>query len=235
MLNGFCHCCRSQVSFVISGEWLRGQYHCKNCGSVPRQRHLQHILDTIRPDWGECAIHESSPSNKFISQYSAHYSFSQYLPEIPFGSYSEDGIRSENLENLSLESDSIDVFITQDVFEHLFAPSSAAQEIARVLAPGGIHIFTAPKHKGVKSSFKMANLLEDGTVEYLHHPPQYHGNPVGDGKSLVTWRYGDDFEFLLSQWSGLPITTYQTRDWSLGIYAEFNEVFVMRKPDKALS
>lgn len=209
---------------------MRDQFFCESCGSIPRQRHLQYILDIIRPGWSESSIHESSPSNNFISQYAANYSFSQYLPEIPFGSYSEDGIRSENLEQLSLASDSIEVFITQDVFEHLFSPSSAAKEIARVLAPGGIHIFTAPKHKGVKNSFRLAGLLEDGTVEYFHRPPEYHGNPIGNGKSLVTWRYGDDFEFLLSQWSGLPVTTYQTRDWSLGIYAEFNEVFVMRKP-----
>lgn len=76
----------------------------------------------------------------------------------------------------------------------------------------------------------MANLLDDETFELLHHPPEYHCNPVGDGKSLVTWRYGDDFESLLLQWSGLPVTTHVTRDWGLGINAEFNEVFVMKKP-----
>ena len=78
----------------------------------------------------------------------------------------------------------------------------------------------------------MANLLDDGTFELLHHPPEYHGNPVGDGKSLVTWRYGDDFESLLSQWAGLLVTTYVTRDWSPGVYAEFNEVFVMKNKSR---
>jgi hypothetical protein len=112
----------------------------------------------------------------------------------------------------------------------LFSPSKAANEIARVLAPRGIHIFTVPKREGVTNSFQMASLLDDGTFELLHHPLEYHGNPVGDEKSLVTWRYGDDFESLLSQWGVLPVTTYVTRDWSLGIYAEFNEVFVMKKP-----
>ena len=136
MLSGFRHCCRANVSFVISGEWLRDQYHCKNCGSIPRQRHLQYILDKIRPNWTNCSIHESSPSNGYISQYSTNYTSSQYLPEILFGSVTGDGIRSENLENLSLEDSSIDIFITQDVFEHLFSPSKAASEIARVLAPG---------------------------------------------------------------------------------------------------
>jgi SAM-dependent methyltransferase len=231
MLSGYCHCCRSQVSFVISGAWLRDQYHCTKCGSIPRQRHLQHILDKFFPNWEKSEVHESSPSNNYISQYCKRYTLSQYLPEIPFGSYTEDGIRSENLEDLTLAPESVDIFITQDVFEHLFRPDKAAKEIAKALAPGGIHIFTAPKHEGVRRSFPMARLLDGGDIELLHHPPEYHGNPVGDGQSLVTWRYGDDFEFLLSQWSGLPVTTYTTRDWTLGIDAVFNEVFVMKKPD----
>ena len=230
MLKGFCHCCRTNVNFTIQGEWLRDQYLCKNCGSLPRQRHLQYILDEIRPDWSALAVHESSPSNNYIAQYCTNYSSSQYLPEIRPGSYTEDGMRSEDLENLSLESDSIDIFITQDVFEHLFSPERAASEIARVLTPGGIHIFTAPRYKGVTRSHELATRLDDGTIKLLH-PPEYHGSPIGDGKSLVTWRFGDDFEFLLSQWSSLPVTTYLTRDWSLGIYADFNEVFVMKKPE----
>lgn len=111
MLSGFCHCCRANVSFVISGEWLRDQYHCKNCGSIPRQRHLQYILDKFPPNWTNCSIHEFSPSNSYISQYSTNYTPSQYLPETLFGCFAEDGIRSENLENLSLEDNAIDIFL----------------------------------------------------------------------------------------------------------------------------
>ena len=71
-------------------------------------------------------------------------------------------------------------------------------------------------------------MMSDGTIHY-NHEPEYHGNPVGDGKSLVTWHYGNDFEELLSEWSGLTVTTYVTRDRSLGIDGKFLEVFVMRK------
>ena len=150
MLSRFCHCYIANVSFVISGEWLRSRYHCMNCGYIPRKRHLQYILDTIRPNWTNCSIHESSPFNRYISQYSTNYTSSQYLPKISFGSLTEDRIRSENLENLSLEDSSIYIFITQDVFEHLFSPSKAASKIGRILGTGGIHIFTAPKHGGNK-------------------------------------------------------------------------------------
>lgn len=225
---GFCHCCRSHTEFIAHGEWLRDQYLCNICGSIPRQRHLQHILDKHYSCWETLSIHESSPSNNFISQYAPYYSCSQYLPSIPLGSISNDGVRSESLESLSFASESIDVFITQDVFEHLFYPDQAAKEIARVLAPGGIHIFTAPKYEELRKSYPRSIVSHDGSIIHLHEP-EYHGNPVGDGKALVTWHYGDDFEYLLTMWSGLPVTTYVTRDRSLGIDAKFIEVFVMTK------
>jgi hypothetical protein len=98
------------------------------------------------------------------------------------------------------------------------------------LKPGGMHIFTAPKHKGIKKSYPRAKLTE-GRVEYLLEE-QYHGNPVGDGRSLVTWDYGDDFEHLLFEWSRCPTTTYVTRDRGLGIDGEYLEVFVARKPQR---
>ena len=226
--RGYCHCCRSRTVFLITGDWLRDQYICSKCKSIPRQRHVQYILDLIDPDWTSKRIHESSPSNDYISRHASNYSSSQFLSDVEFGTLSPRGARSENLEQLTFPSDSFEIFITQDVFEHIFDPERASKEIARVLSPGGMHIFTAPKYRDLRKSFRRAIMLEDGSIRHTHEP-EYHGNPVGDGKSLVTWRYGNDFEKLLAEWSGLTVTTYITRDRSLGIDGEFIEVFVMRK------
>ena len=54
------------------------------------------------------------------------------------------GIRFENLEHLSFDNETLDLHITQDVFEHLFDPAAAFREIARTLRPGGAHVFTTP-------------------------------------------------------------------------------------------
>lgn len=230
MLRGFCVCCRQHVEFTISGPSLRSSYRCTNCSSVPRQRHLNFVLDTLNSQWEKLQIHESSPGGSYVSRRAKNYSFSQYLPHIPFGQRDENEIRSENLEKLTFNDQSFDLFITQDVFEHLYDPCQAAKEIMRVLKPGGYHVFTVPKHGRIcEQSFPMAKINDSGDVEHLVSKPEYHGNPVGDGKSLVTWRYGSDFEFLLSKWTGVPVATFNTRDSYLGIDAEFNEVFVMRK------
>ncbi len=225
--SGYCHCCRNEVIFESTHDWLRDYYKCSVCGSIPRQRHLQYILDKYFQGWDGLAIHESSPSADFIRRYSGdNYSSSQYFPEVPLGSYHQN-IRCENLEILTFPENHFDIFITQDVFEHLFSPATAAREIMRVLKPGGVHVFTAPKHGFLKFSRCRAT-LRDGNVVHLEEA-QYHGNPIGDGRSLVTWDYGSDFEFLLQEWCGFPTVTYVTRDPSIGIDGEYLEVFVTRK------
>lgn len=224
---GYCHCCRSNVVFKSNEGWLRDYYHCMQCHSIPRQRHLQHILDKFFPDWQTKKIHESSPSNNFISKYSGkNYSSSQFFNDVTPGQYA-DNTRCENLERLTFEDNTFDIIITQDVFEHIFNPDLAAKEIMRVLKPGGAHIFTAPKHKALQHSGPRASLTNGEIIHFKEE--QYHGNPIGDGRSLVTWDYGDDFESQLNKWCGFSTVTYVTRDEYLGIDGEYLEVFVTRK------
>ena len=49
-------------------------------------------------------------------------------------------VRCENLEHLTFDNESVDLHITQDVFEHLFDPAAAFREIARTLRLGGAHV-----------------------------------------------------------------------------------------------
>lgn len=134
------------------------------------------------------------------------------------------GVRNENLEELTFPEKSFDIFVTQDVFEHVFHPDRAAREICRVLKPGGAHVFTAPMYRSLVSSRPRARLHGDRIEHILEE--SYHGSPVGDGRALVTWDYGVDFAALLSRWSGGCTTTHLTRDQRLGLDGEFLEVFV---------
>jgi SAM-dependent methyltransferase len=183
-------------------------------------------LDSHFAGWEHRTIHESSPSNNFISRHCSDYSSSQYFENVPAGS-SLNGVRCEDLERLSFEDSVFDLFITQDVFEHVFNPDLASKEIARVLKPGGFHVFTAPKHRGLGESFPRAKKVS-GEIVHLAEE-NYHGNPVGDGRSLVTWDYGDNFERLYQAWSNCSMSTYIVRDRSLGLDGEYLEVFVSEK------
>ena len=81
------------------------------------------------------------------------------------GSYNDKKIRCENLENLTFSDNTFDIFITQDVFEHIFDPITASKEIMRVLKPGGSHVFTTTKHKNSKNFMQRAS-KNGTTLEY---------------------------------------------------------------------
>jgi SAM-dependent methyltransferase len=163
----------------------------------------------------------------FFSEQAKHYSYSYFYDDVPIGSRNKDGHLCQNLENLTFPDGTFDVFITQDVLEHVFNPNLALREIMRVVCLNGIHIFTAPKHKNLLKSYQRAR-LSDGDIQHLHEAV-YHGSPIGDGRSLVTWDYGADFDDLIAEWSGYCTSNFIIRDRTHGIDGEYLDVFVTSK------
>ena len=49
---------------------------------------LQYVLDTYFIGWEDKSMHESSPSNRFLANYSKNYSRSQYFPSVEPGAVS---------------------------------------------------------------------------------------------------------------------------------------------------
>ena len=166
--EGWCACCRAETRFEETGVWLRDQYLCVRCQSIPRFRAINLTLDKYFPGWEQLELHESSPCNDFIRRYNTHYSSSYFFEDVPLGS-EERGTRCENLERLTYPDNTFDLFVTQDVLEHVFNPDRAVAEIMRVVKPGGAHVFTAPKHKGLRLTAPRA-ALEQGEIRYLLDP-----------------------------------------------------------------
>lgn len=191
-------------------------------------------LEQIYPDWRTRSIHESSPALRGVSvklrKECPQYVPSHYIPGEPFGAINERlGVRNEDLEHQTFADDAFDIVITQDVFEHLFHPDLAIREIARTLRPGGAHIATVPIVMKAASSRRRASLGEDGSVHHHIEPPEYHGNPVDEKGSLVTFDYGYDMAAYMSAWSGLVTTLVYIDDITRGVRAEYIEVMVNRK------
>src|SRR5690606_2256764 len=129
---------------------------------------------------------------------------------------------------LNFLENSFDLFITQDVMEHIFDPEKAFKEIARVLKPGGAHVFTVPLiNKGNKSE-RWASRTEEGEIIH-HHEPEYHGNPVDASGSLVTMHWGYDIASYISDIAHTPTTIIMIDDIDQGIRAEYIDVLISRK------
>jgi SAM-dependent methyltransferase len=229
---GRCLVCDHRTLFVETGPWLANDYLCARCHSIPRWRGILHVLISQFPGWREVEMHEcgaGGAATRKLRQESAGYSGSRYLlPEVPrgdvVGNYS-----CQDIEDLTFADGSFDLLITQDVLEHVLRPDRALAEIARVLRPGGAHIFTVPIYHGRRT---LVRAIPSGSgIEHLL-PPDYHGGPTNPERSLVIREWGDDFFDYVSAHSGLTTEVVRLYDRSLGLDASPGsplEVYISRK------
>jgi SAM-dependent methyltransferase len=228
--EGYCNLCEQPTVFAATGSWLRDHYKCRDCQSIPRNRALANALNLFAPDWRRLDLHESSPGgplSAFLRRACPGYSSSHYFEDVARGEY-HNGHRSEDLSAMTFPDGSFDVFCTSDVFEHVLEPERAFAEIARVLRPGGAHVFTMPWYPRLAETVVRARPDGAGGLEHVLKPV-YHENPVSADGSLVTRDWGRDFVDIIYRCSGLYTTIHVHRDRALGLDGEFLEVFVSRK------
>lgn len=231
--SGMCDICETDVTFESKSDWFRDHLLCQICRSIPRERALMRVIKQFRPDFSELTIHESSPIQRGVSARLARecrdYGYSYYFPDVPPGGIdNRTNARCENIEQLTFPDDAFDLFVTQDVMEHVFEPKAAFQQIARVLKPEGAHIFTVPLVNKSRATRRRASRLESG--EIIHHiEPTYHGNPVEPTGSLVTVDWGYDIASYVTSITGMPTIIVQIDDLDAGIRAEYLDVIVSMK------
>lgn len=229
--QGTCPTCLQAVTFRARGPWLRDDFLCTGCGSVPRERALMLVLDELFPGWPDLVIHESSPTDRGATHRlrtgAPGWFPSFHFPGAAPGEFVK-GYRSEDLENLSFADESIDLHVTQDVMEHIFRPERAFAEIARTLRPGGAHVFTTPLVRKREPSVVRAVRTETGEIRHLLEPV-YHGDPIDRSGTLVTVDWGFDICEKIHDASGLFTHIIRIDDLSKGIRAEYIEVLVTMK------
>lgn len=90
----------------------------------------------------------------------------------------------EDLQALTLRSNSFDVVSTNEVLEHVPSIDKSLSEIYRVLKPGGYHAGTVPFAFFEHRSIVRARLNEHGGIDHILDP-EYHGDPMNEGGVLV--------------------------------------------------
>ena len=230
---GFCPICAAEVRFVATDHWYRDALRCSSCRSIPRERALALVLEREFPGWRELRVHESSPAERGISAKLRRdcpgYVATQFFPGAAPGETVE-GFRNENLEAQTFADAAFDLVVTLDVMEHVNRPDAVLREIGRTLDPNGAYLFTVPTYKGKLETERRAHYRADGTVEHMAEP-EYHGNPVSDQGSLVTFHYGYDFAELIHAWSGLDVAVMRFHDHRHGVIGDFTEVYLARRRD----
>lgn len=231
--GGFCPICEKEVVFTAEYSWFRDHLKCPACGSVPRERALMTVIAEHFPNYRELEIHESSPGGRGVSvklrEQCKGYTSSHFFPDCQRGeSNPVYGSRCEDLERLTFHDASFDLVVTQDVMEHIFDPGLAFKEIARVLRPGGAHIFTVPLVNKWKATACRAVRVANGEIQHLL-PAQYHGNPVDEKGSLVTFDWGYDICQEIFNHSAMSTIILRIDNLNLGIRAEYIEVLASHR------
>lgn len=97
--------------------------------------------------------------------------------------------RNEDATRLTFEDDSLDIYLSFDVFEHIPDFKKALAEAVRVLRPGGRLIFTVPFNSGSEKNIVRAIVKEDGSIEHLL-PEERHGDPLRKDGALCYYHFG---------------------------------------------
>ncbi len=154
----------------------------------------------------------------------SHLAFSDYEPEAQPGEILH-GIRSEDLTRLTYPEAAFDLVLTSETLEHIPDLDAALAEIHRVLAPGGVHLFTIPRRPDVLKTYARSRLRSDGRIE--HFAPEIR-HPGGDVGYAVFTEFGLDFPEILERkgWDVREVFG-PIRDDDLA------QVFVCKKPGGA--
>jgi SAM-dependent methyltransferase len=111
---------------------------------------------------------------------------SEYLPGAKPGTV-VNGVRNEDVQQLSFPDDSFDLITSNQVFEHVPDYLRAFKECLRCLKPDGSLVFTVPMHYAPK--IQQNAKLENGKMVWIG-VPEYHGSRIaGPNSAPVFWRF----------------------------------------------
>ena len=224
-LDGLCIPCEKKVPFLVDMEsggqrhangWIpnwRERLECPLCRMNNRQRLVATLVkQELSAKQGQQVyfMEHVTPIFNWVSETFKQHQLvgSEYLGHEYEGGAIIKGIRHEDVENLSFLDGSLDLIVSNDVFEHVPNPAKAFAECARVLKPGGIMLATIPFHRDSDISITRSR-LSNGQVEHLL-PPTFHGNPVSADGSLVFTDFGWDLlnTMKVSGFSDVVVDTY---------------------------
>lgn len=164
----FCNICG------WSGEAFRGPEHsesamCPDCGSVARDRFLFFCFIGRRPA-GRYRVLETSPRLGQDYRRAMRRWFEYRASDFDQRAHRAD--LALDLQDIHLETGSVDVLLTPHVLEHVPDTDRALGEIHRVLAPGGVMYLQVPVLQGATARPAV---------------PEFHGDDTP-----VEWRFGPD-------------------------------------------
>ena len=165
---------------------------CLRCRGSAVHLSLGGVLRTLRPDLRDRRVLELSSRGalaRWLRKSGASVTFTEFLDGVEPGAMM-DGVRCEDVQRLTFADASFDLVTHTDVFEHVEDDAAGFRELRRVLAPGGLTVFSVPLSGMAETRERVRR--SGGTLHYLLEP-EYHGDRLRGTGRVLSWRdYGGD-------------------------------------------
>lgn len=203
--TGTCNVCGETQEFVRRNASLREGYRCGRCKASMRYRgqadailrtFARHGSTTIaelvrEPEFAALDFWEPGVLGPFREHFTTmpKYVMSDFWPDVARGD-ERDGVRCEDLMDLTFADETFDLVLTSDIFEHVRKPFVGFAEVHRVLRSGGRHIFSIP----VQEPWRAATVVRvdtSGPEDVNILEPRYHLGP-GNSQHIVYNDFGRD-------------------------------------------
>ena len=246
--NGYCFICRTYVDLLVDFEYAykldgvltpnwRERLVCPGCHLNNRMRAVVHIFNqSCQPNYkSSIYITEQTTALYKLFEHSFPYVCgSEYLGDsVDYGTCNSQGIRNEDLTELSFDNDKFDYILSFDVFEHIPNYTKALAECCRCLKPGGMLFFSVPFVKTSEKNIVRAQVSNTGEVIHLL-PPEYHGDPLHSDGCLSFYHFGWEIldELNAMRFKDVKALLYWSRE--LGYLGGEQVIFVATKCTSAV-
>lgn len=192
---------------------------CLRCLSTPIHRAVGVVINGLDLPPGS-EVYELSSKGALVRYLRKRYRnlhLSEFFDDTRPGGYRK-GVQCQDLQALTFADDSFDLITGTEVLEHVPDDRRGFCEMARVLRPGGVTVFTVPLRESA-NTLERARLEDNGGIIHMTEPEYHFDRLRGAGKVLAFRTYGLDICDRLKD-AGLDATIRTVSEPGFGIVAQ---------------
>ena len=224
--SGYCDACKSKTNFFIETMWKKNTegIGCLKCGLNSRMRNMFYFIDQYyRPGMNVYISEQVTSFYKILKNRIPNLIGSEYDP-----SGTLTGIMHQDITDFDFPDKSFDMYISNDVLEHVFDYKKAISESYRILSNNGILILHVPLHE--MNDIVVRSIMKDNKLYHIK-TPIYHGNPLSGDGSLCVTDFGWDILKEIRSTGFKNVKIIMRRDIEKGIHGNNILTIIAKKGD----
>lgn len=189
MSRQYCASCGRRTVFLVSGPESRS-IRCLACRSTAISLSAVAQIQRLPLDPAASVVYELSYHGavfRHLRSRFAHFRCSEYFGP-PAGGVLVNGVRNEDVQNLSFDPSTFDLVSSTEVFEHVPDYIKGFSEVHRVLRSGGWFVFTVPLFDTERTQ-AVCRLVDGGGLEWIAEEEYHDSQVTGVASVPVFWHH----------------------------------------------